>query len=300
LLLDKINEAFQASISLPDDVTQFTAPEKGEFEKSEDYERRVQQLRQEHNAAITQRQQELNETRATIFSTIWNESLGSPRLDGLRYDADAESFRAEIRSSAGFSIPITVRVPISEAEATKPRLEEARPWLLSSLRGDRVTPLVALLQISGETITAQLERTSIDFSFNQGQLAAYREQEAAAAQAEAEAREAGRIARARTHPYYATFDCSVNGSSMPFSACLRTDGRIEVQTSDGSQTYTLLDLASTYSHTADLTQTFRTSAQVGTGSRWGTIQINVVDRLSGRQVGNTMASGAGDYALIQN
>jgi len=216
-LLDKINEAYQARVSLPDDETQFTAPEKGEFEKTENYERRVRQLRQEHDAEIAQRKQELNEARATIFATIWNEFLGSPRLEGLRYDADAESFHAQIRSSVGFSIPITVPVSISEAEATKPRLEEARPWLLSSLRGDQLTFHVAILQVSGETIAAQIERPSIDFSFNDGQLAVHREQEAAAAQAEADAREARRIAYARTHPYYATFECSINGSSCPLA-----------------------------------------------------------------------------------
>ena len=147
---------------------------------------------------------------------------------------------------------------------------------------------------------ARLERTSIDSSFNQSQLTVQREQEAARAQVEADAREARRIARARTHPYVATFDCLINGSSMPFSACLRTDGSIEVHTAEGAQTYTLLDLAESSSHTVDLTQAFRASAQVGTGSQFGSIEITIVDRLSGRGFANTMASGAGDYAIIKN
>ena len=147
---------------------------------------------------------------------------------------------------------------------------------------------------------ARLERASIDSSFNQSQLTVQREQEAARAQVEADAREARRIARARTHPYVATFDCSINGNSMPFSACLRTDGSIEVLTAEGAQTYTLLDLAESSSHTVDLTQAFRASAQVGTGSRFGSIEITIVDRLSGRGFANTMASGAGDYAIIKN
>ncbi len=147
---------------------------------------------------------------------------------------------------------------------------------------------------------ALFERASIDLSINQSQLTVQQEQEAARAQAEADAREARRIARASTHPYVAIFDCSVNGSSMPFSACLQTDGRIEVYTAEGVQAYTLSDLAASFSHTVDLTQTFSASAQVGTGSQSGRIEISIVSRVSGRPFASTMASGAGDYATIEN
>ncbi len=147
---------------------------------------------------------------------------------------------------------------------------------------------------------ALLESAAIDLSITQSQLTVQAEQEAARAQAEADARETRRMARAMTHPYVATFDCTINGSSMPFSECLRTDGSIEVDTGEGVQTYTQLDLAAASSHTMDLTQTFRASAQVGTSSQFGRIEISIVNRLSGRPFASTMASGAGDYATIEN
>ncbi|MEE9571257.1 MAG: hypothetical protein V3W02_06110 [Gammaproteobacteria bacterium] len=158
----------------------------------------------------------------------------------------------------------------------------------------------AEVQHAEEQRVALFERASIDLPINQSQLTVQQEQEAARAQAETDAREARRIARASTHPYVAIFDCSVNGSPMPFSACLQTDGRIEIHTAEGVQAYTLSDIAASFSHTVDLTQTFSASAQVGTGSQSGRIEISIVNRLSGRPFASTMASGAGDYATIEN
>jgi len=150
-----------------------------------------------------------------------------------------------------------------------------------------------------QQLVPQLERISIGVSVSQSQPTVEREQEAARAQEEADAREAKRIMRARTHPYVATFDCSIDGNSMPFSACLGTDGSIEVHTVEGTQIYTLSDLASS-SHTVDLMQAFRASVQIGTSSRFGSIEISIVDRLSGRLFASTVANGAGDYAVIEN
>ena len=180
-----------------------------------------------------------------------------------------------------------------QAQAQQQRQAQAEQELGEQLRAEEE-------QRVDQVQMALFERASIDLSINQSQLTVQQEQEAARAQAETDAREARRIARASTHPYVAIFDCSVNGSSMPFSACLQTDGRIEIHTAEGVQAYTLSDIAASFSHTVDLTQTFSASAQVGTGSQSGRIEISIVNRLSGRPFASTMASGAGDYATIEN
>ena len=257
-------------------------------------------MRQQHDEAIQQQRQELIASREKKFSKLWNKSLGTPTLANLRYDADAELFLADVVSAAGFSLAISIPVPIGEAEAEKSRLASMRPWVLNSLQGDRLAPRVVLLQGSGETVHAKLKRTAINFSFNDAQVAAFNNQQAARAQADQKARDAQRREKAKRFPYVATFECTLNGGSMPFTACLRTDGRLEVRTTGGSQVLTLRDMMSSSIHVADLTQSFTAGAQVGTGSRFGSIAISVVDRLSGETVGRTVATGAGDYAIIQN
>jgi hypothetical protein len=299
-LLNRINAEYQAKLELPDELTRFDQPASGEFEKSEDYAQRVEQLRREHEQRVVEQRRTLVASKTEFFSATWNTSLGSPELRELQYDADAEIFRAQIGSAAGLSIPITIPVPISEAEKLKATLAAMRPWVLHHLQGDQLVPVTAILQDSERTVDARLERTVIDFPFSAAQLQAYRGEEALRARAEAEDRDARRAETAQRYPYVATFRCSINGQPMPFSACLRTDGRVEIRTTEGVHIFMLPDFAASTSYQSDLTRAFQAAAQVGTGSRFGQIEIDVTDRLSGRTLGSAVASGAGDYAILRN
>ena len=73
-----------------------------------------------------------------------------------------------------------------------------------------------------------------------------------------------------------------------------------MQTGEGTSVLLLPNFAGTSSHTANLTESFQVSAQVGMGSRFGSISISVIERTSYRTVGSTAAVGAGDFAIISN
>jgi len=299
-LLNEINRLFQQQMMPGEDGTQFSPPPKGEFEKSSDYELRIQMLAKEHKASLESRRSDLQENRARVFEKVWNENLGTPVLHSLRYDADKEAFLANIHSNAGFALPVMIPIPIADAKSKKASLATMRPWVLLSLNANKLTPHMVILQGGGGLIEAHRVSDNLDFVFSSSQLATHRKAKATRQREEEENRQAQRAEKAKRYPYIATFQCSVNGGELPFSACLRSDGRLEIQTTEGVEVLTLRDFRGASSHVVDLTSSFLAGAQVGSGSRFGTIEIIVVDRITYNTLGSTVAVGAGDYAFITN
>lgn len=298
---NETNKKFLTSTSVPTDLSTFQPPTKSEFEKSEDYENRVASLREEHQQKVASTAADLANRRSSLFADAWNSLVGVPGLDQLQYDADREVFTAIIGSKSGYSIPISIAVPIGEAEARKAELSAMRPWVLFSLEGKTLTPRKALLQNGNNVVAVSMQNSgSVPFAFGQAQLTAYDDQLRQQQIAKDERKRQAEAAKARRYPYIASIECTVNGSSIALSACLRTDGQIRVVTSEGTSVYTLPDLLMASTHTEDLTQSFQVGVQVGTKSSYGTLTISIIERTSYQIVGSQIASGAGDFALITN
>ena len=296
-----VNSDYLQNLTIPSDHATFMPPEKGEFEKTVDYERRVATLHQEHRKALSRTTANLVDQRSQIFSSAWNLHIGPPALFDLSYDPDVEIFTATVASRSGYRIPISLAVPIAEAQERKTTLSEMRPWVMFEFDGERLAPRSAILQ-SGNTIleVRMVSSTGVQFAFNESQLASYNEGLEQRRLREEEGKRQAAAEKARRYPYIASVECTVMGNNMPMSACLRTDGQIRVQTTEGTSVHTITSFSTASTHTADLTESFQVGVQVGNGSRVGTLTVSIIERTSYSIVGTQVASGAGDFAVITN
>jgi hypothetical protein len=299
--LNRVNKDFLASMEVPQDLATFTPPPKGKFEKSLDYDKRVSVLQDEHRQRLSSTVASLSDGRSKLFAGAWARHMGAPRIDKMSYDADGEVFTANIRSATGYSIPISIPVPIAEAPARDAKLIKMRPWVLFYLDDDRLIPRAAVLQEGSDVQVVQLVGVEpVPFEFNESALDRYNELLESRRLQDEERKRQAQAAKAKQYPYIVLVECTVNGMSTPMSACLRTDGEIRIQTAGRLAVYRLPDFTTSSSHTDDLTESFQVGVQVGTGSRFGTLSITITDRASYKIVGSQVASGAGDFAMIAN
>jgi hypothetical protein len=124
----------------------FTPPAKGEFEKTSDYEARVQQARSEFDANKAAAVAREADTERNVRTQVFNEFLGQPAVAESAYDADAETLKITIASpTSPLRILVKVSLPPQEAQTVKPALAENHPVVLLGLtNGEFTVPAFAL------------------------------------------------------------------------------------------------------------------------------------------------------------
>jgi len=192
----------------------FQKPElqRGEFEKTADFEKRLaaataearakheQQVanwRQEKVAAEQESQRMRNNENTVLLNLLRPElqsRLGRVDIEQVKYDADAEAFDVTVASStfSDFQVISRVAAPIDRARAVKEEISKGSAWAVFVLENQELKPRGVLLRggKSGEIFHGSVKRFSAPaFQFSARTRVAYEAQltnEDAARQAQAE------------------------------------------------------------------------------------------------------------------
>ncbi len=137
---NELNIAVQQSTDKERGALEFVPPAKGEFEKTVDYDARVEQLRSEHEkdhakllAAATQN---LIRARQETFLAF----IGSPEVSESIYDADKEQLHITITSkSSPLRVVGTIPLPLSQAQSVKSQVSSSTVHVLMGLKDGKFT-----------------------------------------------------------------------------------------------------------------------------------------------------------------
>ena len=112
----------------------FTPPLKGEFEKTEEYNLRVEKARLAWNA------EHPGDQRMKRLEVLFVEYLGVPMIKELKYNADKETFNFVVAGhrNNSISIPVAMQIPRKDAEAAKDKLSGLLPIVIFELKGDQL------------------------------------------------------------------------------------------------------------------------------------------------------------------
>lgn len=157
---------------------------KGEYEKAAAFQMRVEQAREErlrvlktiedryaeevsaynaavanHNAALEKEKQErlaqLPARRAQFVTEAMHAVLGNPSVTSPVYDPETERFYALLVSGSGaVAEKITISVPVNAARSFKEHIEDVRPVVPYSLKGDRLERGVPYVTLGKEQYNA--------------------------------------------------------------------------------------------------------------------------------------------------
>lgn len=101
----------------------FTQPEKDEFEKSEDYNKRLQIARLEFQKKIESQQAQAEAKEIHILESVFNEKIGNLVVEKADYNADNEMFKIKLNSLAwSEGVEFMVSHPLNSAKMAKSRL----------------------------------------------------------------------------------------------------------------------------------------------------------------------------------
>ncbi len=174
-LLNEVNLRFQARMEPPQ--AEFIPPPRDEFEKTRDYQVRVSELRRRHRERIAREAAQRRARLAAILSEVLTEMLGTPRIEAVRYDADAEVFAVEAGRGA-LRVTGTLPVPIAQARQRKARLLRMTPWVLWRLESGRLVPRALVLQDGDETLSLAVRGAPSPVAFTAAQARAWEQAKA--------------------------------------------------------------------------------------------------------------------------
>lgn len=112
----------------------FTPPQKSEFEKTDEYNMRVEKAKTVWKAEHPENQ------RLKRIELLLSEHLGMPIIKNLKYDADKEIFNFVIAGNYNnsVSIPGSMQIPRKDAEAAKSKLTKLVPIVIFEFKGDQM------------------------------------------------------------------------------------------------------------------------------------------------------------------
>ena len=170
--------------------------ERGEYEKSTDFEKRqtaaVNEARAEHErglaawnderSAAQRNYQRLVDGETIIVTQLLNEELdqrlGKTRIGPVEYNADSEVFNITVRSSAfdEYRIEGRIAIPIDRAPKVKPDLVSGTSWVVFRFEDYRLHPVGVVIKGANSNNFYQasvMDSTFSDFSFNRTSLARF-------------------------------------------------------------------------------------------------------------------------------
>ena len=139
----------------------FAPPTKGEFEKTADYELRLQQAHDAYDANQAKAAEHVGQQKFLSRYTTFNEFLGRPTISASRYDADSEKLTLTISSpNSPYSATAVFSLPPSAAQVVKPALEKISPHVLLGLRDGELTARVFALRVGDEVYSGPISEAS--------------------------------------------------------------------------------------------------------------------------------------------
>ena len=112
----------------------FVPPVKGEFERTTDFDKRVNATRKRHDKEEKEKANNLQANRNSITSAAVNDALKSPFLSTYKYNADKEVFNIFVSSTeADINIKMEYPVPIDKARNEKSKIQKMIPWVLFTI-----------------------------------------------------------------------------------------------------------------------------------------------------------------------
>lgn len=139
-LFNELNIAIQREAATSQSKQAFAPPAKGEFEKTVDYDARVQQARQAFEADRAKIAQQASAGFINARQQLFREFLGAPEITDLKYDADREQFSLTVSSKiAPFMIAATLPVQASEAPTLKSQIATGTVHVLLGLANGKLT-----------------------------------------------------------------------------------------------------------------------------------------------------------------
>ncbi len=144
---------------------------KGEFEKTVDYEKRVQLAQTEFATQKKQRDQGLQE----FFATQLNESLGDPTVTDVQYNADSEVFKFNVISGrCNYGIAISTKTTGGDAPRLKEKLEKLQPSVAFELVGETLFVRYVALFDGQKLALAARPNVQAPYKFNDDELKKYK------------------------------------------------------------------------------------------------------------------------------
>lgn len=181
---NELNVAVQRqSTALKSSLT-FAVPSKGEFEKTADYESRVQKMQTDFDTNLSETTRGVARKLVLVRTDVFNDYLGTPKIIEANYNADSERLKVKIASSRSpFEIIATFPMPPQEAQVVKPTLESKVPHVLLGLTDGSLKVVAAALVTATKVYAGTIEGfTKSQITF--GEAAAKQWPKALAARAE--------------------------------------------------------------------------------------------------------------------
>ncbi len=169
----KLNKKYHEASRLSDKQQAFTAPKRGEFEKSDAYNVRVAKEKADHEKLMLKKSQALAAGRSQILEGLLNEELGNPTIASVNYNADQEKFTIGITSPTSFSIQVTLAHPISDAPRLKKEIQSAKPWVVFSFDSNETLQLVAVILQHNKTTLKALPANKVLVAMTDEKLKAH-------------------------------------------------------------------------------------------------------------------------------
>jgi hypothetical protein len=280
---------------------QFVPPEKGEYEKSDAYSKRVADLRAKHDLEAGQRKAMRERVAFNTFNDRLSEEHGKPGIAKLEYDADKGAFDVVI-SGTKKALPIvgTIIVPSDRAPSIKKSLQTSQPIVVFYPSESNFNVAGAVL-LSRDNNIFQVENVAPKTVGKIGPVAAAQyfkaeviaeKKRAAEGRIRDEESRKAELERAKQYPYMVNFSCRVMGTPIFFAACFKGGGEIQVATGSGTQTLDMMSIGTQQSYEMELPEHFRFAATTGSGR--GAIFVEVSERVSKKVTwnGNTGATGS--------
>lgn len=166
---NELNISVQALADKANITQEFTPPQKSEFEKTIDYNARVEQLRlqhdRDHDKLLLAATHDLILSRQQTFL----EAIGQPEVVDSVYDADKEQLRVTITSkNSPLRVVGVIPVPLQDAQSVKSRVSASTVHILMGLKDGMFTVNTIVLWPDAEKIYAGtvIEYTKSPIVFN--------------------------------------------------------------------------------------------------------------------------------------
>ena len=284
------------------EINKFSPPSKGEFEKSSDYNSRVDSLRQKFTQNAMKKTADLSDDRDRVMSGLIRDAIGAPVVINLIYDADKEEFSFTIQAARKkFSLKASLPMPLSKAKAFKSDKSRLLPNVVFSTAGKKVTVEAIFLQRNGETYFANIEGSKIVASkYGVDAIAEMKANSHARFAANFHKNAEAEEMEKQANPYRAEFTCSSFNNYIPVAHCLSDDGYIQFNLTGSQSQVKSRELGGNARFSRNIPKTFALASLNGYKNKHFTLNLKITNRDTGDEVYSGNAKGSFAKILVEN